>query len=87
MRVIPGLMCLLLLAGPRLVSGQPFVLHGSAGPTLIDSGCDDERDDHCEAQELHLPPLRQSQPESDSHETNNGGRSLSDNGVCPVTAT
>ena len=38
MRVVPGLMCLLVLAGPRLAIGQPFVLHGSAGPTLIDTG-------------------------------------------------
>ena len=38
MRVVPGLMCLLLLAGPRLASAQPFVVHGSAGPTLIDTG-------------------------------------------------
>jgi hypothetical protein len=38
MRVIPVLVCLLLLACPRLASSQPFVLHGSAGPTLIDAG-------------------------------------------------
>ena len=38
MRVIPGLVCLLLLVYPRIASGQAIVLHGSAGPTLIDTG-------------------------------------------------
>jgi hypothetical protein len=38
MRVIIGLMCLLVLAGPHPASGQPFVLQGSAGPTLVDTG-------------------------------------------------
>jgi hypothetical protein len=38
MRVIPGLVSLLLLACPNLASGQSFVLQGSAGPTVIDSG-------------------------------------------------
>jgi hypothetical protein len=33
-----GLITLLVLAGPRTASGQSFVLHGAAGPTLIDTG-------------------------------------------------
>jgi len=39
MRVIPVFVCLLLsLATPRVANAQSFVVHGSAGPTLIDSG-------------------------------------------------
>jgi hypothetical protein len=38
MRLIPGLLSLLLLVCPRIASSQSFVLHGSAGPTLIDTG-------------------------------------------------
>ena len=38
MRVISGLMFLLLLAGPPIASGQSFVLQGSGGPTLLESG-------------------------------------------------
>jgi hypothetical protein len=35
---ITGFVALLLLAVPCLARGQSFVLHGAAGPTLIDSG-------------------------------------------------
>lgn len=38
MRIISGLVLLLLLATPWVASAQSFVLHGSAGPTLVDSG-------------------------------------------------
>ena len=38
MRIIPGLLFLLLLATPWVANAQSFVLQGSAGPTLIDSG-------------------------------------------------
>ena len=38
MRIIPGLVFLLLLAIPWMASAQSFVLQGSAGPTLFDSG-------------------------------------------------
>jgi hypothetical protein len=38
MRVIPGLLLLSLLACPCIASGQSFVLQGSAGATLNDSG-------------------------------------------------
>jgi hypothetical protein len=38
MRVIPGLMSLLVLACPCIASGQSFVVQGSAGATLNDSG-------------------------------------------------
>lgn len=38
MRVIHGLVFLLLLATPCIARAQSFVLQGSAGPTLIDSG-------------------------------------------------
>ena len=38
MRVIPGLVVLILLTTPWIAGAQSFVLHGSAGPTLIDSG-------------------------------------------------
>jgi hypothetical protein len=39
MRVITGLVwLLLLLACPGMAAGQSFELHGSAGPTLIDTG-------------------------------------------------
>lgn len=38
MRVIPGLVFLLSLATPCIGRAQSFVLQGSAGPTLIDSG-------------------------------------------------
>ena len=38
MRVIPGLVVLILLANPWIARAQSFVLQGSAGPTLIDSG-------------------------------------------------
>jgi hypothetical protein len=38
MRVIRGLVCLLFLTTPSIASAQSFVLHGSAGPTLVDSG-------------------------------------------------
>jgi hypothetical protein len=38
MRIILGFLSLLLLMCPRIVSGQSFLLHGSAGPTLVDSG-------------------------------------------------
>ena len=37
MRVIPVLV-FLLLASPSIASAQSFLLHGSAGPTLIDNG-------------------------------------------------
>jgi hypothetical protein len=38
MRVISGLVVVLLLAIPCTASAQSLVVHGSAGPTLIDSG-------------------------------------------------
>jgi hypothetical protein len=38
MRVIPGLVVLILLATPWIARAQSFVLQGSAGPTLINSG-------------------------------------------------
>src|SRR5678809_970990 len=38
MRVIRSLVLVLLIAAPRIASAQSFVLQGSAGPTLIDSG-------------------------------------------------
>ena len=38
MRLISGLLSLLLLVCPRTASSQSFVLHGSAGPTLVDTG-------------------------------------------------
>src|SRR4030095_1972998 len=38
MRVICGLILLLFLATPGIASAQSFVLQGSAGPTLGDSG-------------------------------------------------
>ena len=38
MRLIPGLVSLLLLACPPIASGQSFLLQGSAGATLIDTG-------------------------------------------------
>jgi hypothetical protein len=38
MRVIPSLVFLLVLATPWMASAQSFVLQGSAGPTLVDSG-------------------------------------------------
>ena len=38
MRVIPGLAVLIVLATPWIAHAQSFVLQGSAGPTLIDSG-------------------------------------------------
>ena len=38
MRFIPGLVFLVVLATGSTASAQAFVLHGSAGPTLIDSG-------------------------------------------------
>ena len=38
MRVIRSLVLVLLIATPRFASAQSFVLQGSAGPTLIDSG-------------------------------------------------
>jgi hypothetical protein len=37
MRIIPGLV-FLLLASPSIGSAQSFVLQGSAGPTLVDTG-------------------------------------------------
>ncbi len=37
MRVIPVLV-FLLLASPSIASAQSFLLHGSAGPTIIDNG-------------------------------------------------
>ncbi len=37
MRIIPAL-AVLLLASPCMASAQSFLLHGSAGPTLIDTG-------------------------------------------------
>ena len=38
MRVIPSLAFFLFIATPWIASAQSFVLQGSAGPTLIDSG-------------------------------------------------
>ena len=38
MRVIRSLVFVLLIATPRFASAQSFVVQGSAGPTLIDSG-------------------------------------------------
>ena len=38
MRVIAALLSLLLLACPAMASAQSFELHGSAGPTLVDTG-------------------------------------------------
>jgi hypothetical protein len=38
MRVIPGLIFVMFLAIPGIARAQSFVLQGSAGPTLIDSG-------------------------------------------------
>jgi hypothetical protein len=38
MRVIPALLSLLLLVWPCAASGQSFLLQGSAGPTLFDTG-------------------------------------------------
>jgi hypothetical protein len=38
MRVIPGLLFCLSLASPSIASAQSFMVQGSAGPTLIDSG-------------------------------------------------
>ena len=38
MRVIPGLIVLILLTTPWVAGAQSFVVQGSAGPTLIDSG-------------------------------------------------
>ena len=38
MRVICGLILLPFLATPGIASAQTFVLQGSAGPTLVDSG-------------------------------------------------
>jgi hypothetical protein len=38
MRIILGFLSLLLVMCPRIVSGQSFLVHGSAGPTLVDSG-------------------------------------------------
>ena len=38
MRVIPVLVLILLLATPCVASAQSFVVQGSAGPTLVDSG-------------------------------------------------
>lgn len=38
MRVIRSLFCALLIAFPCVASGQSFVIHGSAGPTLVDAG-------------------------------------------------
>lgn len=38
MRLIPALLSALLLTMPRIASGQSFDVHGSAGPTLVDTG-------------------------------------------------
>jgi hypothetical protein len=38
MRVIPGQVSLLLLASPPVASGQSFVVQGSGGPTLVETG-------------------------------------------------
>jgi hypothetical protein len=38
MRVISGLLFFLLFLLPSIARGQSFVVHGSAGPTLIDRG-------------------------------------------------
>jgi hypothetical protein len=38
MRVIHSLIFALMIAFPAIASGQSFVVHGSAGPTLGDSG-------------------------------------------------
>jgi hypothetical protein len=38
MRFVPVLLSLLLLTFPRTATAQSFVVQGSAGPTLVDSG-------------------------------------------------
>jgi len=38
MRAFPAVMAVLLLMSPAHANGQTFELHGSAGPTVIDSG-------------------------------------------------
>lgn len=38
MRFVPLLLSVLLLTFPCVASGQSFVVHGSAGPTLVDTG-------------------------------------------------
>jgi hypothetical protein len=38
MRVLPIVASFLILSGPTLAHGQSVVVHGSAGPTLVDPG-------------------------------------------------